>query len=481
MNEAGPNPVEEILRLCAAAAPAPWYPKVYAKQADVEPAALAQLLEEMWLDGLIEKAGGNAETGPGISLTHLGQRVLLEPDMLERLRAGQPIGPNDRGAIVRRVFRAPLRPYVTRLIVLLNVVVFAVGYSFARRIGAAEDYLRGNPLTLQVAHLLDGLGALSPAGLIEGQWWRLVTMGFVHGGFLHLLLNMVFLYLAGRYIEQMWGHFRYLVIYLAGLLGGSSLAIANSPGLSVGASGAVCGLLGAEAVWFLFNGKYLPRALLRQARFSLISSAILLVFISSFKDVSGWGHGGGAAAGALAALLLHLQRFGPPVWRWLALLGFVPLAWYGHYAIERSRATNPIWHAAEKEQFRERFRKPILDALEKAAEVYDDWVTPVLEKHPTRRDPAEVEKLQEKVTVQQRELNSLVGQLDRAGPYYNPDVELAWGTGRECIHAYTELFAQVERMLSLGEKRTDQDKRALQSQAKEVLRLSDRCEQLLPK
>jgi len=289
------------------------------------------------------------------------------------------------------------------------------------------------------------------------------------------------LYLAGRYIEQMWGHFRYLVIYLSGLLGGSCLAVAYSPGLAVGASGAVCGLLGAEAVWFVFNGKYLPRALLRQARFSLISSAILLVFISSFKDVSGWGHGGGATAGALAALLLHLQRFGPPVWRWLALVGFVPLAWYGHYAIDHARATDPRWHRVEKEQFLDRFSKPILDALEKAAEVYDDNVTPVLEKHPTRRGPDEVEKLQEQVTFQQRELNSLVGRLDRAGPYYAPDAERAWGTGRECILAYAELFAQVERMLLLGEKRTDQDKRALQDQAKKVLQLSETFEQLLKK
>src|SRR6185437_4096227 len=126
-------------------------------------------------------------------------------------------------------------------------------------------------------------------------------------------------------------HVRYLVIYLAGLLGGSCLGIAYSPDVPVlvGASGAVCGLLGAEAVWFLFNGKYLPRYLLRQARFSLITTFLLLVFISSFRNVSGWGHFGGAAAGALAALLFHLQRFGPPVWRWLALLGFVPLFWFG--------------------------------------------------------------------------------------------------------------------------------------------------------
>ncbi len=358
------------------------------------------------------------------------------------------------------MFRAPLRPYVTRLIVLLNVVVFVVGYSIARRIGAGDDYLRGNPMTIQVAQLLDGIGALSPAGVIEGQWWRLVTMGFVHGGFLHLLMNMVFLYLAGRYIEQMWGHVRYLLIYLAGLLGGSCLAIAHTPGLSVGASGAVCGLLGAEAVWFFFNGKYLPRSLLRQARFSLISSAILLVFISSFKDVSGWGHGGGAAAGALAALLLHLQRFGPPVWRWLALTGFVPLAWYGYYAIDNARATDPRWHLAEREQFGARFRQPILDALKKVAEVYDDDVSPVLEKHPTRRDPGEVEKLQKEVTEQQRDLLSLAERLDRTGPYFDPDTEQAWGIGREYILASAELFAQVEQMLRLGEKRTDQEKRA---------------------
>jgi membrane associated rhomboid family serine protease len=468
MSEAGPNSVEEILRLCAAAAPEPWYPKVYAKQADVDPAALAPLLEEMWLDGLIEKSAGNAETGPGISLTRQGQRVLLEPQMLERLRAGQPIGPGDRGAIVRQVYRAPLRPYVTRLLVLLNVAVFAAGYYYARRIGAADDFLKGSPLTPPVKELLDKSGLLSPINLIDGEWWRLLTTGFVHGGFMHLLLNMVFLYLSGRYIEQMWGHVRYLVIYLVALLGGSCLGIAQQPAPSAGASAAVCGLLGAEAVWLLFNGKFLPRALLRQARLGLILSLVLLVFISSFPNVGAWGHFGGASAGALAALLLHLQRFGPPGSRWLALAGFVPLAWYGHYVIERARDTDPKWQQVEDQQFMDRHARAVHEAMKKARRVYAEEVVPVLQIHPTRRDPAKVEAVLPVLAEERNELNSLAEGLARAGRYGSPDAESARQIGREYVLSTAELFAQAEHILNLGDKRTNKDQQALRKQEEKV-------------
>jgi membrane associated rhomboid family serine protease len=485
MSESGVNPAEAILRMCADAAPEPWYPRLYAKQTGQDLDALAFYLEELWLDGLIQKTAGTKETGPGISLTTAGERVLNDPEQLQRLRAGQPLVPGDRGSLIRQALRVRVRPYVTLVLVLLNVVVFAVGYHFAREKQVGKDFLRGNvevngPPTADAVrkqkillHLQQESGAISAYTWIDGQWWRLLTAGFVHIGFLHLLMNMACLYFAGRFIEQMWGHFRYLVIYLVALLGGSCLAVAHHVGLSAGASGAICGLLGAEAVWFFFNRRYLPRNLLRQARTNVILNVILLVFIGSFENVSNWGHFGGAAAGAMAALLLHLQRFGPAGWRWLALAGFVPMAWYGHYAIDHARATNPAWLEVEDKQFVDRYYRSIRDAMNKAGSVYKNEVIPLMEQDSTRRDPTRVESVLKVMAEQQGELNALAERLERMGPYRSPDAEEARQKSREYLLAGSDLFAAAEHVLQLAGKPPWQDVRALHEQEKRVNELQD--------
>jgi rhomboid protease GluP len=468
MSEDGLHPLETILQLCAAAAPEPWYPRLYAKQEGVDQQALAQNLEELWQSGLIERGQGSPETGPAITLTREGQRVLLDPEALQRLRDGEPVSANDRGAIIRQALSRRMRPSITRFLLAVNIFLFLAGYYTAWKMGADSAFLRGSPITVQVAEVLDKSGALSPVHLIEGEWWRLLTAGFVHVGFLHLLLNLVFLYLAGRFVESMWGHLRYLLIYLASVLGGSCLGLAHDVGSITSASDAVCGLIGAEAVWVLFNRRYLPRALLRPMRTSLIVTVLLLIFIGSFRNVGVWGLIGGAAAGALSALLLHLHRFGPPGWRWLAILGFAPLIWYGQFAIEYARATDPKWLAIEDQQFVDRHAGLVQKVMNQAREVYVEKVIPVLEIHPTRRDPAKVEALWPILNEQKRELTSVADGLARAGPYHSPDAELAREVGRQYLLAGVELFNLAENLLRQGEKRTDKDRRALREQEKQV-------------
>jgi rhomboid protease GluP len=481
MSESVLNPLESILRMCAAAAPEPWYPRLYAKQTGVDPQALSQCLEWLWLEGLLQKSAGTNETGPAITLTREGERLLLDPAALERLRAGQPLSSGDRGAVIRQALRGRSRPRITVLLVLLNVLVFAGGWYAARQMGADNDFLRGIPVTVQVGKLLEKSGAISAREVIDGQWWRLLTAGFVHIGFMHLLMNMACLYLIGRFIEQRWGHVRYLVIYLVGVLGGSCLGVVHHVGLNAGASGAVCGLLGSEAVWFLFNRKYLPRALLRQAWTTLLINLVLLVFISSFESVSGWGHFGGAVAGALAALLMHLQRFGPPIWRWLALAGFVPLGWYGYHAIEQARATDPKWQAVEDEQFFDRYALSVHKAIEKARKVYSEEVVPLLDTHPTRRDPSKVETVLSVLAKEREKLNALAERLAIAGPYGSSEAESARQTGRDYVLSAVELLARAENVLRLGDKRTDKEKQALREQQEKLQDLRKQWNELFQK
>jgi rhomboid protease GluP len=452
MIEAGLHPLESILRLCAAAAPEPWYPRLFAMQEGVDRQALGLCLEELWLSGLIERTDGGPEKGPAILLTREGQRVLLDPEALERLRAGQPISALDRGAVVRRVLSGRMRPFITRFLVVLNVLIFVAGYFAASKVRVESAFLRGSPITQAVDAVLVKCGAITPSQVIEGEWWRLLTAGFVHIGFVHILMNMTCLFLAGRFIEQMWGHVRYLVIYLVGLLGGSCLGVAHHPGLLAGASGAICGLLAAEAVWFLFNRRYLPRALRRQARTNFFLNLVLLIFISSFKDVSAWGHFGGAVAGALAALLLQLHQFGPPLWRWLAIAGFAPLVWYGQFAIEHARATDLRWQKVEGEILYERFNKPVRKALAQANRVYEDRALPVLEKHPTRREESKVEKAVAELEQQREKMQDLEDELARFGPLFGLQAKELLQSYRSQLASRFRLLEEAETALRNGDK-----------------------------
>jgi rhomboid protease GluP len=482
MSADGLHPLETILQLCAAAAPEPWYPRLFVKEEGVDPQALGHHLEELWLSGLIERADGGPEKGPAISLTREGQRVLLDPEALQRLRAGQPISRTDRAGLIRQALYGRMRTGVTTALILLNVLVFGWGYLDARDKKIDNDFLRGAALEHPRQNVLDQLrdksGCVSAYYLIDGQWWRLLTAGFVHFGFLHLLLNVVFLYLIGRFVEPMWGHFRYLLIYLAGVLGGSCLAVVHDSGDITSSSDAVCGLLGAEAVWYLFNRRYMPRAFRRPMRMSLIVSLVLLLFIGSFRNVGGWGLFGGAAAEALTALLLQLHRFGPLLWRWLALTGFVPLVWYGQHAIEQARHTQPAWKEAEEHHLLTRVRPKVQRVTKKAYEVYQEKVEPLLEKHPTRRDPDQVEAVLPLLDEQQHELNVVSLQLGITGPYALAEAEEARLVGHVYTGAMADWFAEAERILRLGDKRTDKDRQALRQQEEGVKQMRQKWNEL---
>ncbi|HEY7329035.1 MAG TPA: rhomboid family intramembrane serine protease [Gemmataceae bacterium] len=484
MSADGLHPLETILHLCAAAAPEPWYPRLYVKQEGVDSQALAHHLEDLWMSGLIERSDGGPEKGPAISLTREGQRVLLDPDALQRLRAGQPTSRLDRGALIRQALSGRLRAGVTTMLVVLNVTVFFWGYLEARNKKIDTDFLRGAADERQRQDALNLIreksGSLSAFYLIDGQWWRLLTAGFVHFGFLHLLLNTVFLYLAGRFVEPMWGHVRYLLIYLAGVLGGSCLGVAYTRHavLLAGASGAICGLLAAEAVWFLFNRRFLPRSLLRQARRTFLVNLVLLIFISSFDNVSGWGHFGGGIAGALTAMLLQMHRFGPPLWRWLAITGFVPLVWYGHHVIAHARLTEPAWKEAAESHLLRRLHPEVQRATKNAYEVYEEKVEPLLKKHPTRRDPDQVEAVLPVLHEQQDELNAVAEKVARTGPYALVEAEEARNVGRDYVLAMAEWFAEVERILRLSDKRTDKDRQALRQQEEKAKEMRQKWNEL---
>lgn len=487
------SPLEVILRHCAAAAPGPWYPREFAKTANLPWNDLADLLEILWLEGLVQRVRGEQGRGPALALSPEGEQVLADPAALERLRQGQSPAPSGRAATVRRSLVRPARSIFTPLLVLANVLVFAYGlYLIWPDKLAAKGFLQGPPLGMgkiqavgawnnpRVAAALEKSGLLTTVDLIHGQWWRLLSAAFVHLGLLHLIMNMVGLWAVGRLVEQTWGWWRFLLIYFLSALGGCVAAAAYQPQVGMGgASGALCGLVAAFGVWLVLNGKFLPRSLVGRWRVSLIITIGLTVFLSMLPGVSGWGHLGGAVAGGVAALLLQIQRFARPlVLRGLALIGVLVLPTAGHFVIERARATNPEWHKIEEADFLHNYEPVIRKEAAAARALYHARVNPLLIRHPARRNEADVQAALRELENGRQELLDLVAYLNKAGPYRDEAVAEALQIAREFMAEQTELLAVYERCLRDGERWTEKDETVLVAQQRKVNKLRQQWNEL---
>lgn len=136
-----------------------------------------------------------------------------------------------------------------------------------------------------------------------GEWYRLITSGFIHYGIVHIGFNMYLLYMLGQMLEPALGRVRFGLVYFASLLGGSAGSIwLDQNGLAGGASGAVFGLMG-----FAFVGYYLQGANpMRTSIGTLLMLNLVITFV--FPNISIGGHLGGAAAGAVCALVVMAPR-----------------------------------------------------------------------------------------------------------------------------------------------------------------------------
>lgn len=153
-------------------------------------------------------------------------------------------------------------------------------------------------------------GALYPPYVAVGQAWRLLTAGFLHLGWEHLLLNGLTLALIGYYVEQIFGHWRLLALFLLSVLGGNLASCAFDPtSLAVGASTGIFGLFGA----FIFLGSEFRQqeGVRLMARQFLILVGINVAFDFLLPHVGLVAHLGGLLVGFLAAAMLGAPRLGP--------------------------------------------------------------------------------------------------------------------------------------------------------------------------
>ena len=142
-------------------------------------------------------------------------------------------------------------------------------------------------------------GALRGSDVADGDYWRLLTAGFLHAGFFHLFFNMFSLWILGQLLEPAIGSLRFGLIFFVAVLAGSFGALLVDPdSLTVGASGGIFGLMGA-AVVVLRNRGINP---MESGLGLWIGLNLLLTF--TISNISIGGHIGGLIGGTLAALVL---------------------------------------------------------------------------------------------------------------------------------------------------------------------------------
>jgi rhomboid protease GluP len=224
------------------------------------------------------------------------------------------------------------QPRAVYVLLAINVIMYGVSVLLATRV----DW--------DIALLL--LGAKSNAAIDAGQWWRLLTPMVLHGNLMHLLFNSWALYVLGTEAERVFGTLRFLALYLlAGLAGSIASYMFNPDALSVGASGAIFGLLGALAAF-----SYTSRSFIgwEASKMQLGQMATLAAINLGFgflpgTNIDNSAHIGGLIVGGIVGLALApryvierrsymptVERRDPPLVGWLVaglmLIGLI--AWF---------------------------------------------------------------------------------------------------------------------------------------------------------
>lgn len=232
----------------------------------------------------------------GVSCSNCGRPIC--PDCMTPTQVGMrcPECANQRTKVVR-MREASRIPQVTYALIVINVIAFLAEGNLS---------INGQPTdkVYEEGALIGSIRGLPSVGVAHGQWWRIVTGGFLHENLLHIGFNMYVLYILGMQLEPALGRFKFGLIYGVSLLTGSLGALLVSPhAITVGASGAVFGIMGAFVVEL--RARKLP---IMAGGLGGIGGLILINLVISFTlpGISWGGHVGGLIGGALAAMVIQL-------------------------------------------------------------------------------------------------------------------------------------------------------------------------------
>ena len=208
--------------------------------------------------------------------------------------------------VVRRVPQGATDALVTRTLIAINVVVYLI------------TAVQGAGINAPGGRLFNDMFLYGPF-VAHGDWWRLITAAFLHASILHIGLNMYVLWIIGRPVEQYLGRARFLGLYFVSGLAGSAGALVLTPtALTVGASGAIFGILGALLIieWQT-TGRLAGNAM------TWIVINLALSFVIS--NVSIGGHIGGLIGGILVTLSFANWGRGHAAYGKIGVAGFAGL------------------------------------------------------------------------------------------------------------------------------------------------------------
>ena len=184
------------------------------------------------------------------------------------------------------------KPIVTAVLIAINVIVFALMYIIGK---GSED-----------TDTLIKFGANIPSLVRDGEYYRLITSGFIHIGILHILCNMYSLSVLGPNMEHFYGRVKYILIYLYSMIMASLFVVVfqGDYTISAGASGAIFGLLGS----LLYFGYYY-RGYLGNQTINRIIPVIIINLIIGFisPGISNAAHIGGLIGGIAVSFMLGIE------------------------------------------------------------------------------------------------------------------------------------------------------------------------------
>jgi rhomboid protease GluP len=212
--------------------------------------------------------------------------------------------PVDHNEFVWRLHQATPRTWVTPILVGISVAVWLLNVAFGI-----------SPMAPRAVELLMWGGNHLPLTL--EQPWRLVTATFLHAGIIHLAFNMWALWDTGRLAERFYGNGQLLLIYAVAGLSGSiaSLFFSARTGVSVGASGAIFGVVGCLLAAIFTKAHKLPPGLVASMRSSMllfVGYSLFMGFVAGFIDNA--AHIGGLAGGFVMGLVLA-EKFDADTYR----------------------------------------------------------------------------------------------------------------------------------------------------------------------
>lgn len=182
------------------------------------------------------------------------------------------------------------KPFMTYALIIIMVLIFII---MSLDGGTTNSYN------------LVRFGAQFNPYIMAGEYWRLVTPMFLHIGFTHLFLNLFTIYLIGPYVEKIFGHLRFIIIFLLSGIVGNLASFAFSDSVSAGASTAIFGLFG---VFIMLNENFQNSIINNMARNFGLLIVLNLVSDLFMPQVNIVGHIGGLIGGILASYIVGLPN-----------------------------------------------------------------------------------------------------------------------------------------------------------------------------